>query len=78
MDKIGLVVLDLIMPEMDGRQCFRAILRANPEAKVIIASGYNVDGHSSGLSKMGARGVVEKPYSMKKLLKRIRSVLDGL
>ena len=40
-DKISLILLDLIMPEMDGRKCLAEILRIDPNAKVIIASGYS-------------------------------------
>jgi CheY-like chemotaxis protein len=75
-DSIGLVLLDLIMPEMDGNRCLREILRINPKAKVIIASGYTLDGRSGGILGVGAKGIVEKPYSMRQLLNRVRTVLD--
>ena len=75
-DRIGLVLLDLIMPEMDGNRCLKEILRINPEAKVIIASGYTLDGRSGGMLGIGAKGIVAKPYSMRQLLNRVRTVLD--
>ncbi len=45
---ISLIILDLIMPEMDGRKCLEEILRINPKAKVVIASGYSEAGPAIG------------------------------
>ena len=58
---ISVVILDLIMPVMDGRRCLAEILRLNPNAKVIVASGYSEDGPANGVIKAGARGFVQKP-----------------
>ncbi len=73
---ISLIILDLIMPEMDGRKCLAEILRVNPKAKVVIASGYLRIGPASGAMAGGAKGFVQKPYNMREFLITIRSVLD--
>jgi CheY-like chemotaxis protein/two-component sensor histidine kinase len=75
-DSISLVILDLIMPVMDGRQCLAEILRIKPSAKVIIASGYSESGPTSRSMTGGAKGFVEKPYNESQLLTTIRKVLD--
>jgi len=75
--RISLVILDLIMPEMDGKQCLKEILRVDPKARVLIASGYSENGPITGTSLTGARGLVEKPYNMRQLLLMVREVLDG-
>ncbi|MGO8878301.1 MAG: PAS domain S-box protein [Desulfomonilaceae bacterium] len=75
-DRISLILLDLIMPEMDGRQCLAEILRVDRNAKVIIASGYSQNGPANGVTVTGAKGFVQKPYNMRQLLTTIREVLD--
>ena len=74
--RIALVILDLIMPEMDGKQCLKEILGVNPKARILIASGYSENGPITRTSLAGAMGFVEKPYNMRKLLETIREVLD--
>jgi CheY-like chemotaxis protein len=75
--KVDLIILDLIMPGMGGQRCLEELLRISPEAKVIIASGYSIDGHPKTMIEAGARAFVNKPYDIKQILKIIRTVLDG-
>jgi two-component system, cell cycle sensor histidine kinase and response regulator CckA len=75
-DKISLVILDLIMPEMGGKQCLEELLRIDPKARVLIASGFAADGQTRKAVEIGARGFVDKPYNMKGMLKAVREVLD--
>ncbi len=76
-DEISLVILDLIMPVMDGRQCLGEILRIDPGARVLVASGYSPDGTTSDTLAGGAKGFVGKPYNLRELLKTVHSVLNG-
>jgi len=73
---VCLVLLDLIMPEMGGRKCFEELLKINPKVKVLIVSGYTSGGTEKDAVELGARGFVEKPYDLTKLLQVIRDVLD--
>jgi PAS domain S-box-containing protein len=73
---ISLIILDLIMPEMDGRKCLEEVLRVNPKARVVLASGYSESGPGSGAMTGGAKGFVHKPYNMRQLLTTIREILD--
>jgi len=75
-ETISLIILDFIMPEMDGRQCLNEILRIDPKAKVIIASGHSVDGKVEEIFSSRAKAFVEKPYNIRNLLKKVRDVLD--
>ena len=75
-ESISLIILDLIMPVMDGRQCLNEVLRIDPKAKVIIASGYSESGSAKGVMEAGAKGYIRKPYNMRQLLTTIREVLD--
>ncbi|MEW6533121.1 MAG: PAS domain S-box protein [Thermodesulfobacteriota bacterium] len=76
-DSIALVVLDLIMPEMGGRPCLVEILKLNPEARVLIASGYAGDLPMTESLQIGAKGFVGKPFKMNELLQQVRRVLDA-
>jgi PAS domain S-box-containing protein len=74
--RIDLVILDLIMPEMGGRKCLAELLKMDPQVRVLIASGYALDGPAIEAIKAGARGHISKPYDIKEMLRVIREVLD--
>jgi len=74
---IALVILDIIMPRMDGKQCLEQLLRINPTVKVIISSGVGYYDLINEVVEIGAKGAVNKPYSMRQLLGMVREVLDG-
>ena len=76
-ESISLVILDLIMPVMDGRQCLAEILRIDPHAKVIIASGYSEGAPANGVMELGVKRFVHKPYNMRQLLTTVRDILDA-
>ncbi|RLB22610.1 MAG: hypothetical protein DRG71_06915 [Deltaproteobacteria bacterium] len=76
-DRIDLVILDLIMPGMGGRQCLKKILEINPEANVIIASGYAVNGKTKEALEAGAKGFVSKPYEVRQFLKTVHCALTS-
>jgi len=76
-DEISLILLDLIMPEMGGKQCLEELLSINPQVKVLIASGYSADGSTKESTEIGARGFVAKPYDVRQLLETVRNVLDS-
>ena len=74
---IDLILLDLIMPGMSGQSCLEALLSINPQAKVIIASGYSETQHGMEAIRTGAKEFIGKPYKAKKLLGAVRNVLDA-
>jgi two-component system cell cycle sensor histidine kinase/response regulator CckA len=76
-DRISLILLDLIMPVMDGRKCLAEILRIDPNAKVITTSGFRPSGPANWAMSLGAKGFVQKPYDMRQLLTTIRKALDN-
>jgi PAS domain S-box-containing protein len=75
--QIALVLLDLIMPEMSGMQCLAELLNLDPSVKVVIASGYTLDGPTKDTLSAGAKGFVSKPYDTRHLLEVVREVLDA-
>jgi len=75
---IALVILDLIMPEMGGKQCLEKLLKINPQVKALIPSGFAVDGATREFLDSGPKGMVGKPFNMRELLRAVRHVLDGV
>jgi PAS domain S-box-containing protein len=74
--QIDLVILDLIMPGMGGSKCLEELLRMDPQAQILIASGYSPDASTKGTLETGAKGFVSKPYDTSQLLKLVREILD--
>jgi nitrogen-specific signal transduction histidine kinase/CheY-like chemotaxis protein len=74
--KIDLVILDMVMLDMGGEEVFGAMKTINPDVKVILSSGYTLDGQASGIMKQGCKAFMQKPFSMDDLSKKIREVLD--
>jgi len=66
-----LVILDVIMPDMDGRQCLKEIKILNPDAKIIISSGFYKNSTQAVLSEKGASGFIKKPYTSDQLLEKV-------
>jgi len=72
---IDLVILDLVMPGMGGRECFTRLREANPRARILIATGYTSDGSSRELLGAGALGIVEKPLQLPEFAQTVRAAL---
>ncbi len=75
-DEIDLVLLDIIMPEMAGRETNLKLVEINPDAKVILASGYSQSGKATEILKEGATGFIQKSFRVKDLTKIITDTLD--
>jgi PAS domain S-box-containing protein len=65
--KIDLVILDMIMPELGGRETFRALRRMNPVLKVLLSSGYSPNEEIQDIMDEGILGILHKPYSKSNL-----------
>ena len=76
-DKIDLVITDIGMPGMGGHKFLREVIQFNPAAKIIIASGYSINGNVKRSMDEGARGYVGKPFQLADLLNTVREVLDS-
>jgi len=75
--EIALVILDVIMPEIDGKKCLEGLLSLNPGVRVVIASGHPANAPSTDALAAGAKGFVNKPYHIRQLLEVVREVLDS-
>ncbi|MHC4886134.1 MAG: response regulator, partial [Planctomycetota bacterium] len=61
-DSIDLVILDIVMPTMDGREAFYQIKEVNPAVKILISSGFSRDRVVNELLAAGAVGFIQKPF----------------
>ena len=75
--EIDAVLMDLGMPGMGGKACLAKLRELDPAVRVLIASGYIQYELTDELERLGAAGLVSKPYSMDEILARVRGVLDG-
>jgi len=73
----GLVILDLIMPDMDGRSVLTEILRRQPEQAVLVLSCLHDVATKVACLEMGAQDYLTKPFSLAELLARVRARLRG-
>ncbi|AFM24570.1 response regulator [Desulfomonile tiedjei] len=76
MDKISLVILDLMMPKMGGETCIKELHKINPNLKILIASGRSLDAETKRLVETETRGFVKKPFTRTELLQMVRDILN--
>ncbi|MFC1812639.1 PAS domain S-box protein [Thermodesulfobacteriota bacterium] len=74
--QIDMVVLDMIMPEMGGGDTYDKLKEIHPDIKVLLSSGYSINGQASEILDRGCSGFIQKPFNLVELSKKIRSILD--
>jgi len=75
-DKINMVLLDIIMPDMSGGQVYDRLKEINPDIKVLLSSGYNIEGQATEILERGCDGFIQKPFNMKELSRSIDEILN--
>jgi two-component system cell cycle sensor histidine kinase/response regulator CckA len=75
-EKIDLVILDMIMPDMGGGEAYDDLKEENPKVKVLLSSGYSIDGQATEILERGCDGFIQKPFSMIDLSVKVREILD--
>ena len=73
---IDIVLLDMIMPGIGGGEAYDLLKKINPEAKVLLLSGYSIDGQASEILKRGCNGFIQKPFNMVELSNKIDKILQ--
>ena len=76
MEKIDMVMLDIIMPVMDGGETYDKLKEINPDIKVLLSSGYGINGQATEILDRGCNSFIQKPFNMRALSKKIRDILD--
>lgn len=74
--EVDLVILDMIMPHMGGKDAFFKIRKINPEVKVIILSGFSIDNDTQELINEGIAAFIQKPVSLSVLKNRLEQIFS--
>jgi PAS domain S-box-containing protein len=75
--EIDLALLDMVMPSMGGGEVFDRIRQICPQIRVILSSGYTLDGQAQLIMQRGCNGFIQKPFILSELSQKIRQLLDG-
>jgi PAS domain S-box-containing protein len=73
---IVLVILDIVMPGMGGSEVFLKLRELSPEVKVLLCSGYSIQGEADRLIGLGASGFIQKPFSLQSLAQSVDDLLQ--
>lgn len=73
--EISLVILDMIMPKMGGKEAFLRLREQSPELKVLFCSGFSREGTGDELAGLGADGFIQKPYNRNDLSRKVSDLM---
>jgi len=76
-EAIDIVILDMIMPDTGGNDTYSELKKIDPGIKVLLSSGYSIDGQATKIMNRGCNGFIQKPFTMKNLSKKLREILDN-
>jgi PAS domain S-box-containing protein len=76
-DEIDLVILDMVLPDISGSEVFDTLKQINPGAKVLLASGYSIEGQAARILERGCDDFIQKPFTIEQLSQKIGAVLNG-
>ncbi len=75
-EEFALVILDMIMPDLNGEKVFESIRKMNPSLPILLSSGYSLNGQADKILKKGCNGFIQKPFNLFDLSKIVRRILD--
>ena len=74
-ERIQLVILDMIMPEMGGGKTFDQLKAFDPRINVLLSSGYSINGQATAIMKRGCNGFIQKPFDLQSLSEKVRNII---
>jgi len=74
-DKIDLIIMDMIMPGMNGGETFDRLRNINSNIKVLLSSGYSVNGQATKILRRGCDGFIQKPFNLNQLAEKIGKIM---
>ena len=75
--KIDLALLDIMLPDINGALLYPLLMKAWPGLKVIVCSGYSIDGPAQGILDAGAQEFIQKPFTIAELSGKLKKVIAG-
>ena len=76
-DKIDLIILDMIMPDVGGGKTYDLLREVDPDVKVLLCSGYSISGLATEIMERGCDGFIQKPFDIKLLSRKLREILTS-
>jgi nitrogen-specific signal transduction histidine kinase/CheY-like chemotaxis protein len=76
-DRIDVVIIDMIMPGLGGGELFDQLRGLDPGVRVMLSSGYSINGEARSIIERGCRAFIQKPYNLKDLSEKLRELLEG-
>ena len=76
--EIDLVILDMIMPDLSGKDVFARMKEIDPKVRVLLSSGYSLNSQANEILESGCEGFIQKPFSLQVLSTKIRKVLRAV
>jgi CheY-like chemotaxis protein len=73
---VAIVLLDMIMPDLSGKETYERLRAINPDIKVLLVSGYSMNGQAIEMIRHGCKGFIQKPFTLSQISQRIRKALD--
>ena len=73
--KIDIVIIDMIMPIMNGGETYDRLKKMYPDIKVLLSSGHSVNGQATEILERGCNGFIQKPFTIEVLSEKIREIL---
>ena len=74
--EVDIVLLDMIMPGFSGGKTYAALREINPDIKVLLSSGYSLDGAASEILESGCDGFIQKPFTIEQLSQKLKEILN--
>ncbi len=73
--QIDLALLDIKLTDMSGTKVYPLIMKVRPALKVLVCSGYSIDGPAQGLLDAGAQGFIQKPFTLEILSAKLKKIM---
>ncbi|MBW1783726.1 MAG: PAS domain-containing protein [Deltaproteobacteria bacterium] len=74
---IDLALLDMVLPDMGAKDVYRLLIKAHPNMKVILCSGYSIDGPAQEILDEGAHDFIQKPFSVSTISEKLNRILEA-
>jgi two-component system, cell cycle sensor histidine kinase and response regulator CckA len=74
-DEVDLVILDMIMPDMGGADVYDHLKSIRPGTKILLSSGYSIQGQAATILARGCDGFIQKPFNINELSEKVKEIL---
>jgi PAS domain S-box-containing protein len=74
-ENIELIIMDMIMPGMGGGETYDRLKEIDPDIKVLLSSGYSINGQATKILRRGCDGFIQKPFNMNQLAQKVQEIL---